>query len=326
MTSRFAQLRDASFIQLPRPIGFVLGGGASLGAVQVGMLRALAEGEIAPDHITATSVGALNGAMLAASAGGDLDPIVSMWSGLTRNDVFPGNLLDMLWRLGRSRTHAIEHAALQTMIERTLEVDQFDQLLIPLRVVALELLTGHEVILDSGALVPALLATTAIPGIFPAVEIDGRSLVDGGVVANVPVRHGLAAGAASLVVLDTTVPALAVDRSTPEPSEVSDVLARVTQIQYRAQLLASLPKVAQQVPVVYLPPPAPRVVSPLEFAQSTALIHDAYVAAKYFLQRLVVDGPGIYGAPYARYVGHPNAPLETQTHRVIEVNEAPAAH
>lgn len=300
-------------IELPRPVGFVLGGGGSLGAVQVGMLRALTKHSITPDGITGTSVGALNGAMLAGFEDG-LERLETAWVGIKQDDIFPDNLLEMIWRLGRSRTHAVENAPLRSMIEKTIAHERFEQLPIPLRVVTLDLLTGTEVVFKAGPLTPALLATAAIPGVFPAVNIDGQELVDGGIVSNVPVKQALAAGAASLVVLDTTVPADPDHLSKGRGARVRDVLARVTEIQFRAQLLASLPSVAAEVPVLYLPPPTPRTVSPVDFTQSDALIEDAYDVADRFLSSIVVDGAGIYGDPYTRYVvGRANRRLDAAT-------------
>lgn len=294
---------------LPRPVGFVLGGGASLGAVQVGMLQALRDAGVVPDQITGSSVGALNGAILAADARSGLDHLTRMWTDIERGDVFPGNVLTLAWRLGRSRTHAVEAAGLRHLLSGGLAVDgfvvdAFADLDTPLAVVAVDLGTGREYVLDSGALLPAVLASAAIPGVYPAVEIDGRPLVDGGVLANLPVRQALDRGARSLVLLDTTVPAPAVSG---EPG-VRDVLGRVSHLQLRAQLEAALPAAAREVPVVSLPAPPARRVSPFDFSASAALIADAADAAARFLGELAPDGPGVYGDPFTRYVdGEPNA-------------------
>lgn len=293
------ELRD-----LPRPVGFVLGGGASLGAVQPGMLRALRERGVYPDQITATSVGALNGAVLAAYGPEGVDRLERMWTELQRSDVFPGNVLNLLWRLGRSSSHIVEPVGLKRLVAATLDAETFEDLRVPLAVVTLDLATGDQRVLDTGPLVPALLASAAIPGVFPPVLMNGFRLVDGGVVANVPVHHALGRGARSIVVLDTTVPAPA----TPGGPTVADILARVSQIQFRAQLMSSLPPVAAEVPVIYLPAPRARKVSPIEFHHSAELMDDAYQAAA-FLEHLQVTGPGVYGVPYDRYVlGEANAP------------------
>ncbi|NAZ76583.1 patatin-like phospholipase family protein [Kineococcus sp. T13] len=286
-------------------MGFVMGGGGSLGAVQVGMVSALQQHGILPEQITGTSVGALNGAVLAAHGENGPALLASMWKNLTRESVFPGSLVSAVLRLRRTRTHAVSAAALEALVLSTLDTGTFEGLDAPLAVLALDLSTGDEHVLDSGPLVPALLASAAIPGVFPAVRVSGRDLVDGGVVANVPVRHAAARGAGCLVLLDTTVPAPAGSGS----PGIGDILARVAQIQFRAQLMAALPAVAARVPVVCLPAPGARRVDPTSFEQSAALSRDAHERTDAFLADLHVDGPGIYGEPFARYVaGAANAP------------------
>ena len=297
-------------VRLPGPVGFVMGGGGSRGAVQVGMVSALRKHDIIPDQITGTSVGALNGAVLAAHHDDGPALLASMWKDLTRDSVFPGSLLGAVLRLRRSRTHAVSSKALEALVVSTLNADTFEGLGTPLAVLALDLASGDEHVLDAGPLLPALLASAAIPGVFPAVNIGGRDLVDGGVVANVPVRHAAARGAGSLVVLDATVPAPAV----PGPLSVGNILARVAQVQLRAQLVAALPAVASHVPVVCLPAPGARRVDPTSFEESAVLAQDAYERADAFLARLHVDGPGIYGEPFTRYVaGSANAPAAATT-------------
>ncbi|WP_432492056.1 patatin-like phospholipase family protein [Kineococcus gypseus] len=227
-----------------------------------------------------------------------------MWEDLTRESVFPGSLVGALLRLRRSRTHALSPKALEALVLSTLDTDAFEGLDTPLAVVALDLLSGDERVLDSGPLVPALLASAAIPGVFPSVHVDGRDLVDGGLVAHVPVGQAAARGAGSLVLLDTTVPAPAA----AGPASIGDVLARVALIQFRAQLRAALPAVAARIPVVCLPAPGARRVDPLSFDESAELTRDAHERTGAFLADLRVDGPGTYGEPYGRYVaGSANA-------------------
>ena len=90
---------------LTRPVGFVLGGGGSLGASQVGMLQALAEQGVAPDLVVGTSVGALNGAVVALDPAGAADRLTQAWAHMTRDMVFPGGPLAQAWTLRRTRTH-----------------------------------------------------------------------------------------------------------------------------------------------------------------------------------------------------------------------------
>jgi NTE family protein len=140
---------------------------------------------------------------------------------------------------------------------------------------------------------PALLASAAIPGVFPPVDHDGRRLYDGGVVANVPVRQAVAMGARSLVVLDCTFPG----HLLPAPESLAETVLFTTMVAMRSQAILETPLVAKHIPVVYLPGPDALRISPFKFAATNQLIEGAYEAAHSFLDDLQVDGPGLYGSP-----------------------------
>ncbi len=298
----------AGLAALPRPLAFVLGGGASFGAAQVGMVRALEEAGVHPDLVVGTSVGALNGAVLASSPGAAGQALEDTWLPMRRRDVFPGNPFGLVWRLGRTGTHAMESEGLQSLLEKVVQASTFDDLALPLSVVTVDLDAGCEVVLDEGPLVPALLASAAIPGVFVPVRIGARRLVDGGVLALVPVAQALARGARSVVSLDCTIPALP-----EEHARAVDLLAQVVRVQQRAQLEVSLERAARQVPVVVMPSATPQRISPMDFSHTERLMGEAHRAGGAFLRDLVVDGPGIYGDPYRRYAGTPVGAAMTGT-------------
>jgi predicted acylesterase/phospholipase RssA len=192
---------------LEKPVAFVLGGGGSLGAMQVGMLEALAEHAIVPDLVVGTSVGAINGAVLAADPQGAAHRLAHSWSRLDPSRVFPRSIIGPLRALRERHNHLVSESGLAKILNENLSGGAtFDDLAVPLRVVTTDAATGEAVVISSGPLVPALLASAAIPGIFPPVERDGRFLYDGGLVANMPVRQAVQAGAKSLVLLDCTFP------------------------------------------------------------------------------------------------------------------------
>lgn len=284
---------SAARLALPRPIGFVLGGGASLGAVQVGMLRALAEAGVRPDLVAGTSVGAINGAAVAEDPAGAAARLARLWSATERDAVFPGSLLSQLRTLHTSRTHLFDNDGLGDMIGGALSSTRFDGLALPLGVVTLDTTNGRPLLVTRGELRPALLASSAIPGIFGPVEIDGRPCLDGGVVALVPVLQALAMGAASLVVLDCGVPGL----DDEPPDDLVHILLFTWAILLRRQVDLELPLAAERVPVVYLPVPFPMTVSPVDFGHGEELASRAYEASRLFLAALHVDGPGLYGEP-----------------------------
>ncbi len=281
-------------LALPRPIGFVLGGGGSLGAVQVGMLQALAELPLHPDVVVGTSVGSLNGAVVALDPKGAANRLSHAWARITRKQVFPGGLLSQVRTLERSRTHLFANTGLASLVADFVgPTAQFDDLNLPFAAVTTDVATASPYVISAGALLPALLASAAIPGIFPWVDHDGRRLCDGGVVANVPLHQALVLGARSLVVLDCEFPG----HLLPPPETLAETLLFTAMVTMRSQAVLEAPLVATEVPVVYLPGPTAQRISPFDFDATAPLIEGAYEASRGFLEGLHVDGPGLYGSP-----------------------------
>jgi NTE family protein len=279
---------------LTRPVGFVLGGGGSLGASQVGMLQALAEHRIVADVVVGSSVGSLNGAIVAIDPAGAASRLSHAWAGMTREVVFPGGLLAQARTLQRTRTHLFPSSGLAAVITGFLgAATSFAELAVPFGAVTTDIATAQPYMITSGPLLPALLASAAIPAIYPPVDHDGRLLYDGGVVANVPMRQALAMGARSLVVLDCTFPG----HLPPVPETAADAVFYTVFVTMRAQAVLEAPIAAAEVPVVYLPGPSLRRISPLDFTYTGALIDEAYSAARLFLEKVRIDGPGLYGSP-----------------------------
>lgn len=279
---------------LPRPLAFVLGGGGSLGAVQVGMLRALVERQVAPDLVVGTSVGSLNGAFLAYDPLGVVGRLEVLWRSMTRQTVFPGNLLAQARTLRQGRTHLFPDSGLRAVIEASLPPETtFADLLLPFAAVTVDVGTATPYVVRHGPLVPALLASAAIPGIFPAVALDGRRLYDGGLVANVPVTQALDLGAQSIVVLDTGFPG----QLPAAPTTLAETMLFTATVAMRTQTVLEAPVVARQVPVVYVAVPPVVRVNFLDFSHTDALMRSAYDVASSFLDAVRVEGPGLYGSP-----------------------------
>jgi NTE family protein len=279
---------------LPRPVGFVLGGGGSLGAIQVGMLEALTEQGVTPDLVIGTSVGSLNGAVIAQDPKGSANRLLHAWARITRNQIFPGGLLAQVRTLERSKTHLFANRGLAAVIADFLgSTTTFSDLALPFAAVTTDIATALPHVIDEGPLMPALLASTAIPVIFPPVDHGGRSLCDGGVVANVPLRQALAMGARSLVVLDCTFPG----HLLPPPESVAETVLFTAMVTMRSQSILEAPLVASDIPVVYLPGPTAHHVSPFNFDSTNLLVEQAYEAARSFLEALKLAGAGLYGSP-----------------------------
>jgi NTE family protein len=188
-------------------IAFVFSGGGPLGALQVGAVLALFDGGIRPDLLVGTSVGALNASFLAfdpTSNGGRA--LEAIWRGLTDDDLFPGGRFRAPWTKMLMRGDRVfESSGVARLIDDKLWPGaRFEDALLPLGIVATDLETGAEVVFTSGRIREPLMASTAMPSVFPPVEIDGRSYIDGGVSDNVPIKPAVDMGATTLYVMNAT--------------------------------------------------------------------------------------------------------------------------
>jgi NTE family protein len=280
-------------------VAFALGGGAAYGAVHVGMLRALREVGITPDLVVGTSVGSLNGAIVALDPDGAVDRLNRIWPSITATAVFPGGWLTRLRTLQSSRAWLSDNAGIASLLQLHLPTRDFSELMLPFGAVAADFTTAAPVMLTSGDLHRAILASSAIPGVLPPVDVDGQELVDGGILANVPLRQAVEMGAQSVVVLDCGLWGMAIDR----PATLVEVMLRVAAINVGRQLAFDLPEIAARHPVVYLPGVFPMRTSPLDFRHWSALVTGGYAASRPFLSVLRVDGPGLYGTPPLQLAG-----------------------
>lgn len=261
----------ADITDLPRPLAFVLSGGANLGAVQVGMLRGLRRAGIEPDLVVGSSVGAMNGALIAADPVDGADHLTDIWLSLRRRDIFPSRLPMQLCRLVWTRTHLQSPSGLRGLLDRNLEARTFEDLVLPLGVVVTDVDLGEPVVISHGSIADAVVASTAIPAVFPIVEREGRRLFDGGVSANLPVNQAVAMGARSLVVLDAGAPVARPNDARSFPS----IVARATSLLLRHQPRFDLAKVSVDVPTVVLPTPIPTSASVFDFQQTPELLFAA---------------------------------------------------
>jgi NTE family protein len=186
---------------------FVLSGDGSLGAVQVGMLQALTERGETPDLLVGTSAGALNAAYVAGhgTSRTSLDTHADPWAGLRRRDLFPLSPGGHLLALTRARESTFSPYRPRALISKHLPYRLLEDAPIPVHVVATKLLSGEEVLQSTGDAISAVLASTAIPGLLPAVLREGLVLVDGGLANNAAISQAVALGADRIFVLPTGV-------------------------------------------------------------------------------------------------------------------------
>ncbi len=186
-----------------RPLtAFVLAGGGTRGATQVGMLQVLVERGIIPDHIYGASVGAVNGAALAGDpTPAGMEHLTEIWQGLRGEDVYPQRRMHGPWLFLQQRESVHPNTGLRRIIETGIGFERIEDAIIPFEVVTTSLSDGQERWFASGPAVDVILASAAIPAIFPPVEVEGEQLIDGGVVDNVPISRAIDAGCTRIFVL-----------------------------------------------------------------------------------------------------------------------------
>jgi NTE family protein len=260
---------------------FVLSGGASLGAVQTGMLRALYERGVAPDLIVGTSVGALNGAYAASrpATPATADELADVWRSVSRSKVFPLNPLTGFFGFFGARDHLVSDRGLRNIVADNLEFERLEDSPIALHVIATDLLSGREVRLSQGDAYDAVIASAAIPGVFPAVELDGRFLIDGGVANNTPIAHAIELGAERIYVLPT---GNACDLPEAPRGAVAMLLHAMSLLVMR-RLLVEVEVLRDRAELIVLPPPCPLTIAPIDFSHADELISRGYEDSRDYL-------------------------------------------
>lgn len=240
-----------------------------------------------------TSVGALNGTVLAEDPDIAADRLAALWSTVTREDVFGKNLPSAI-RVASRQSAAVDNQSLRSFVETATAARDFADLAIPHTAVATDFDSGEVVPLNSGELISAILASAAIPGVFPTIEREGKRLVDGGVVDNVPIGIAAAQGAQTIVVLDCGFTVLAPRDKDSDPSMLSNLI-RMVAIMASQQVRRDLAAVHDRT-VLYLPGPWPMRIRPDDFRRSSQLAEAAYTLTLDWLTQLRIAGPGRYGA------------------------------
>jgi NTE family protein len=263
---------------------FVLSGGASLGALQVGMLCALYEQGVVPDLLVGTSVGALNAAFVASrpQTPETAEELARVWRRLQREDVFPVSLSALVGGLRGQRDHLVPDRALRLQVRRYVEFEDLAEAAIPVHVVAFDMIEGREVLLSEGPAHDAIAAASALPGIFPAVHIGERRLIDGGVANNTPISHAVELGAERIFVLPTQ------DRSNRfgrAPLGALDTAIYGLGVLMDGRLSADIARYSSEAELIVLPAPNPQQVQPTDFDHSSHLIGQARAASRVLLAR-----------------------------------------
>jgi len=261
---------------------FVLSGGGNLGAVQVGMLQALADRGIVPDLLVGTSAGAINAAFLAAGPSpARVDALAQVWAGIRRRDVFPTSPAAAL-RAATGRANSfVDPRSLRRLLERHLTYGRIENACWPLAVVATDVTTGMEVILRHGDVVDAVMASAAIPSVFPPVEVDGHTLMDGGIANNTAISVAGGLGADVIYVL----PAGYACALPGPPQSALGMALHAVSLAIQRRLISDVDVWQSRCELRVVPPLCPVAVSPTDFSHSGELMARARRATRSWLDR-----------------------------------------
>ncbi len=208
---------------------FVLGGGGVLGAAEVGMLQALHEAGVQPDLVLGTSVGALNGALVAAYPGDEVvGRLTELWRTATSDEIYSDGVLRQVRRVVSTGTHLHSSAPLRRRIEAELGERRFSDLLVPFQCCASSIERAAEHWFTEGRVVDAVMASAAVPGLLEPAEVDGEHYLDGGIVNSIPLGRAVTLGADLVFVLQVgrVERPLTVPRRPWEVARVSFEIAR----------------------------------------------------------------------------------------------------
>src|SRR5688500_4501287 len=164
-------------------IAFVLGGGGALGACEVGMLRALVDAGIQPDVVLGTSIGAVNGGIFSADpTAAGAERLEQLWRSPDATAGIADSLLRQVGTLANARTHMQAITPLRRRLRDALGADTFEELAVPFQCVAASIERAAEHWFCEGPVIDPILASSAVPGVLPAVRIGGEHFIDGGIV------------------------------------------------------------------------------------------------------------------------------------------------
>ncbi len=275
-----ATLGEVSVMGSESGTAFVFAGGGSLGAVEVGMMKAVVRQGIQPEFVVGSSVGAINAAYYAGDpTPAGVDRLAEIWCGLKRSQVFPFSPGRLLKSLIAGHGYCVDPAPLADLLERHLPYRRLEEARITCHIVATDILTGLETRFSAGPAVPALLASTAIPGVFPPVRIDGRFLVDGGVSNYTPVSSAIALGGRRLIVFPT---GYSCALEAPPDGVIASVLHGLNILVAR-QLVQEVERLAGTAKITVIPPLCPQPVSPYDFSRTAELIARAEATTEKWL-------------------------------------------
>ncbi len=269
---------------------FVLAGGGSLGAVEVGMLRALVEAGVRADFLVGASAGAINAAFYAGRPTREgVDELAAIWAGLRARDVFPFSPLGSLLGVLALSDHIVEPGPFARLIRRHLPYQQLEDAELPVHIVATDVRTGTVAVLSKGPAGPALLASSAIPGVFPPVKTGDALLFDGGIASNTPIATAFDLGAERIVVLPT---GYSCEMKRPPASALGMALHGLN-LMIARQLVTDIERFQDRTQIRVVPPLCPLAVQAFDFTAARELIERSAKTTREWLGRGGLEHGGV---------------------------------
>ena len=264
---------------------FVLGGGGVLGAAEVGMLRALFEVDIVPDLVLGTSVGALNGAMVARDpTPAVIERLTELWQDAQTMRTVSDRPLRTVRRAVSTGTHIYSSAPLQQRLVEEFGETTFEDLAVRFQVCAANIERAAEHWFDTGRLVDAIMASAAVPGLLPPARVGDEHFLDGGIVNSIPLGRAVLLGADRVFVLQVG----RIDRPLTVPTRPWQVARVSFEIARRHRFARELAEVPEGVAVHVLPARGTSVrddslLAHRDFSQVANRIDASYVASRDYL-------------------------------------------
>ncbi len=269
---------------LPRPLAFVLPGGGALGSYQVGVLRALTEAGVVPDMLVGVSAGSVNASLFAWNQGLDgIQRLEAIWRSIRRRDLLRFQPHRMALAFAGRHPSFLDNRHGREFLRRHLGGRLLEHAPVRLVLVGTDLSTGEAVALTAGEAVTAVLASSAFPGAYPPVHFGGRTLIDGGVVADVPLDLAKEMGAASALVL--SIPPLSAGAP---PTNAIEILLRSSSLGVEAHgrtVLRRPPEGLRVAEITARPSP----LGTFDVGKTTAMIEEGHAAATSWLRQLATE-------------------------------------
>jgi NTE family protein len=269
------------------PVAFVLGGGGVLGAVEVGMVRALFRAGLRPDLVVGTSIGAVNGALVAADPTEEVtNRLVRLWASPEAKEVYGDSMPRQLRRFA-ARTHLHSPLPLRRLLDGALgPYTRFEDLKVPFRCCAASIERAAEHWFDKGPLVDAVLASASVPGLLPPMRIGDEHYVDGGIVNSIPIGEAVNCGAQRIFVLQVG----RIERALSPPQRPWEIAQVAFEIARRHRFAREVAAIPDNVEVHVLPTGGgdARDDSPWAYRDMAAVgrrISRAYTASRRYLDR-----------------------------------------